>query len=195
MKYLLTFLFILLFHNLLAFNYPDHFLQIMESVLLFEGGFSDVLDDPGGATNFGVTQATYDVYRQNKNLPIQSVKFITQEEVYDCYYTMYYLIGRCDRLPPAVAFVMFDACVNFGPYGATKLLQKSLGIIEIDGRFDTRITNLVDETNDKEMALKFIDTRVEKRYEIVAKNSKKKKFLQGWLNRDEKLRVIITDCY
>ncbi len=167
----------------------------MESVLVFEGGFSDILDDPGGATCRGITQATYDVYRQNKNLNIQSVKFITMDEVYDCYYNMYYLIGKCDKLPPATAFVMFDACVNFGIVGATKLLQRSLEIYIIDGKFDNRITDLINNENDKEIALKFIETRIIKRYEIVEKNYKKKKFLQGWLNRDEKIKNIINEIY
>lgn len=35
----------------------------------WEGGFVDDPDDLGGATNMGVTIATYKVYRKRKGLP------------------------------------------------------------------------------------------------------------------------------
>jgi lysozyme family protein len=166
-------------------EYPEHFMTVMKSVLLFEGGFSDILDDPGGATNFGVTQETYDTYRTKKKLDIQTVKLITNEEVYDCYYRYYYLPAGCDTLPPAVSFVHFDASVNFGTLGSKKLLLKAFNNIQTGD-----LTTL-----DKQLALKYVDVRKEKRYQIVTGNEKKRKFLKGWLNRDIKVQKIIETYY
>lgn len=161
-------------------KYPDHFINIMESVLLFEGGFSDILDDPGGATNFGITQQTYDLYRSNKKLTQQTVKKITLDEVYDCYYNYYYLPAGCDTLSPALAFVHFDCSVNFGVAKSKKLLLQSLN---------------KSDTLDKQMALNYIEVRKKERYEIVKRSEKKRKFLKGWLARDEKIKIIIEKYY
>ena len=155
----------------------------MSYILLFEGGFSDVLDDPGGATNYGITQQTYDEYRFNKNYKQQSVKYITMEEVYDCYYKTYYLKSGCDTLPPVISFVHMDASINFGILKSKKLLLQTLNDVKIDS------------SNDKEMAIKYIDTREQERYNIVKRNEKKRKFLRGWLNRDEKIKNIILTPY
>jgi len=45
------------------------------------------------------------------------------------------------------------------------------------------------------MAIKYIDTREQERYNIVKRNEKKRKFLRGWLNRDEKIKNIILTPY
>lgn len=154
----------------------------MESILLFEGGFSDVLDDPGGATCYGITQETYNMYRTNKKLKNQSVRNITLDEVYDCYYRYYYIPSGCDTLPPAVAFVHFDCSVNFGLSKSKKLLISS-------------INDTINNLNDKKIALNYIEIRKKERYEIVKRNEKKRKFLAGWLNRDNKLEKIIKTYY
>jgi len=157
----------------------------MKSVLLFEGGFSDILDDPGGATNFGITQETYDIYRIRKKLKKQSVKYISMIEVYDCYYKNYYLKTRCDTLSPALAFINFDTSVNFGIGGANRFLDQ---ILDENPELSANPKGC-----EKELAEKYIELREEYRYRITAANKKKCKFLDGWLNRDNKVRILINE--
>ena len=59
--------------------------RALDFVLKWEGGFSNHPNDPGGATNCGVTQKTYDIYRKKKKLALQSVKKISPLEVVDVY--------------------------------------------------------------------------------------------------------------
>lgn len=167
-------------------EYPEHFINVMKSVLLFEGGLAFLADDPGGLTNMGVTQETYNIYNSRKGLPQKSVKYITLDEVYDCYYRYYYLPAGCDTLPPAISFVHFDSSVNFGIAGSKRLLLKTLKSQNIAK---------IDTLQDKEIALAYIEIRKERRYEIVSYNEKKRKFLKGWLNRDLKLSEIIKEHY
>lgn len=167
-------------------EYPEHFISIMQSVLIFEGGFSDIIDDPGGATHYGITQETYNIYNSKKGLPQKSVKYITLDEVYDCYYRYYYRPAGCDTLPSAISFVHFDTSINFGIGGSKKLLLKTLKSQNIAK---------IDTLQDKEIALAYIEIRKERRYEIVSYNEKKRKFLKGWLNRDLKLSEIIKEHY
>lgn len=167
-------------------EYPEHFINVMKSVLLFEGGLAFLADDPGGLTNMGVTQETYNIYNSRKGLPKKSVKYITLDEVYDCYYRYYYLPAGCDTLPPVVSFVHFDSSVNFGIAGSKRLLLKTLKSQNIAK---------IDTLQDKEIALAYIEIRKERRYEIVSYNEKKGKFLKGWLNRDNKIQKIIEEYY
>ena len=48
---------------------------------------------------------------------------------------------------------------------------------------------------DKQIAIKYIDIRVNKRYDIVTSNEKKRKFLKGWLRRDKMVLDIIQEYY
>jgi lysozyme family protein len=178
---IILFLFSFIFLSFDKQKYPEHFINIMESVLLFEGGFT-LIDFPE-KTNMGIMQHTYNIYRSNKNLPEQSVEYITMDEVYDCYYINYYLTSGCDTLPPALSFVHFDIAVNAGPGKAKKLL-----LLTLDNQ-------KISDSLDKSLALKYIEIRKKERYEIVKRHEKKRRFLKGWLNRDEKLRIIIEKNY
>lgn len=86
----------------------------MKQIRAFEGGFVNHPRDPGGATNFGVTQAVYDDYRASKKLAKRSVKSITEAEVDEIYLTRYANKVRYDDLPAGVDF----ATGRIGPSGA-----------------------------------------------------------------------------
>lgn len=95
-------------------------------VLRWEGGFVDHPHDPGGATNQGVTQATYDAHRARAGLPTRSVEFISKSEVESIYHDSYWLRAGCEQIaPPALALVVFDAAVNSGVGAALKWLSQT----------------------------------------------------------------------
>lgn len=98
----------------------------MKLMLAHEGGYVNHPKDPGGATNKGVTQATYDAYRANKGLPARSVKLITTAELNEIYDKNYWDKAKCDDLPAGVDYAVFDYSVNSGPSRAIKDLQRTL---------------------------------------------------------------------
>ena len=71
----------------------------IKEVLKHEGGYVDHPQDPGGATNLGITLNTYRSYRRNQHLTANDLKNITMDEVYDIYKTMYWDKVRGDDLP------------------------------------------------------------------------------------------------
>lgn len=93
-----------------------------------EGEYSDHAEDPGGKTRWGVTE---DVARANgytgdmRDLPVDFAKGI--------YLANYWSPCRCNDLPPAIRFDVFDAAVNSGVVQAVKWLQRSIGV-PADGR-------------------------------------------------------------
>lgn len=88
----------------------------------YEGGLADHPADPGGRTNRGVTQGTYDGWRRSQGQPTQAVDHITNEEVEAIYYQNYWLASGADKLPAALALAHFDWAVNAGVGQAAKTL-------------------------------------------------------------------------
>jgi lysozyme family protein len=109
-----------------------NFERSLAAVLKHEGGYSNHPKDPGGATNFGVTQRVYDAWRKNNGKPSRSVKEIEKAEVDTLYYQQYWIMVRGDQLPDGLDYATFDYAVNSGPSKAIKDLQTVLGV-KVDG--------------------------------------------------------------
>jgi len=110
----------------------DVFEKALAHVLRHEGGYVDHPDDPGGATNFGITLATLQGWR-GLGVTKADVKALTRGEAGALYRTRYWDHCRCDELPEPVAFMVFDAAVNHGTTRVARLLQEALGVAA-DGR-------------------------------------------------------------
>jgi len=106
------------------------FERAMKVLAVHEGGYVNHPRDPGGATNKGVTQRTYDAHRKRQNKSRQSVKNITQADVFEIYRTQYWIAVRADDLPAGLAYCVFDAAVNSGPSRAAKWLQSIVGVTQ-----------------------------------------------------------------
>jgi len=111
----------------------ENFDRSLAKVLIHEGGYVNHPADPGGETNKGVTRRVYDAYRQRKNLPIQSVRYISNAEVAEIYRFQYWNNCLGDHLPKGVDYVVFDGAVNSGPKQSIIWLQQALGLPQADG--------------------------------------------------------------
>lgn len=100
-------------------------------VLRWEGGFVNNHNDPGGATNRGVTHAVYNAWRTRQGQPSRDVRDIADDEVHSIYGADYWVPPRCDLLRHQLDLVQFDTAVNMGPGRAVRLLQGTLGC-EVD---------------------------------------------------------------
>lgn len=103
-----------------ARSYP----QAIKLVLAHEGGFVNHPKDPGGATNFGVTQAVYDAYRKFNKLDIRTVKLVSPLEVQEIYRKQYWNAIKGDDLPAGLDYAVFDFAVNSGVSRAIRYLQR-----------------------------------------------------------------------
>jgi lysozyme family protein len=106
----------------------------LAAVLRHEGGWVNHPRDPGGATNKGVTQAVYDSWRVDHQLPKQSVRVITPAEVFAVYKRRYWDALQCDALPSGLDYCLFDFGVNSGIRRAAEFLQ-----LEVDAAPDGKI--------------------------------------------------------
>jgi lysozyme family protein len=110
----------------------SNFARALTAVLRHEGGYVNHPNDPGGATNKGITIATYRAYVK-KGGSVQDLKNITDLEVATVYRKHYWDAVKGDALPPVLALATFDMAVHSGPDAAIKELQRALKV-EVDGQ-------------------------------------------------------------
>jgi lysozyme family protein len=165
---------------------PIEFEDALKFVLKWEGGFTNHPKDPGGATNKGITQKVYDVYKVSRKHPKMSVKHILDYEVKEIYETKYWDLVRAKWLKAPLGLVMFDTAVNFGPAGAIRRLQKALKI-KITGTWTQEISDVIHTCDAGKVALEICKLRKIWRNYRVKQNPSQKVFLKGWLNRDNDL--------
>ncbi len=104
------------------------FLRALAFVLKWEGGWSDRVDDPGGATMHGITLATYTAWRAAHGYAAPSkaaLREITDAEVQEIYYRQYWQAAGCEMLEWPLNAVHFDSAVNCGVGRANHFLSAS----------------------------------------------------------------------
>lgn len=104
--------------------------EIAEDIVDREGGYVDDPDDPGGATNHGVTIHTlrrlgHDIDGDGA-VTADDVRALDRAEAVDILLRHYYAAPGIARLPEALRPTVFDMYVNAGA-GAVKILQRLLG--------------------------------------------------------------------
>lgn len=152
--------------------------KAMQFVLDAEGGYSNDPNDPGGATMKGITHGEYDKYRQEKGLPAQDVRNISDEEMKDIYYNKYYApSGAADVKDPKLALAIFDTAVNMGLGGLQNV--------------KSRVSNAGQELTYEN----FMAKRQDRYDSIIANNPKLGVFRQGWKNRLTNLDNFVKSNY
>ena len=147
-------------------------MTMMDFVFEHEGGYVNHPNDKGGATNKGVTQKTYDGYRDKKGLPRQSVKNLTKEEAIEIYKGFFKEIGADKVDDPKFAMCMFDWANHSGPYNES--LKRA--IKECNGDVD-----------------KFIEMRKTFLNNIIANDPSQEVFRKGWNNRINDLSAFVSN--
>lgn len=109
-----------------------NFERSLAFVLEHEGGYVDHPKDPGGATNKGITIATYRRYIKRDGTK-EDLKRLTTEQAGIVYKKQYWDKVRGDDLPDGLDYAVFDFAVNSGPGRAAKFLQKIVGATQ-DGQ-------------------------------------------------------------
>lgn len=168
--------------------------ELFKVAMLFtlpsEKGKVDHPKDRGGATNDGITQKVYDKYRDSQFLPLRHVFEMTNEERDIIYFENYWISGGCEAFNNnKMAVCHFDACVNHGISGATKILQEAIGGLTIDGNFGSKTLTAVNNSGD--ISIRLLDVRRNYYTNIVKKNPDQAVFLKGWMNRADNLEKYI----
>lgn len=147
-------------------------------ILSWEGGFVNDLRDPGGATNKGVTLATFrSVFGKDKT--VKDLKKITDYQWMTIFKTKFWDRYKADSIKDEwITYLLVDWLWTSGPGNAINRVQRFLGL-KVDGIVGNVTINKINSYNGKELFTKlwhlrenFIKTRAQ--YPIYGK---------GWLRR------------
>lgn len=176
--------------------------DIADQIVAREGGFVDDPDDPGGATNHGVTLATLKRLGRDLNadgrIDKTDVQMITSELAADIFLEHYYRTPQIDGLPDALQPSVFDMYVNAGAQ-AVRLLQRLLVLmgesIAVDGVIGPQTLAAAQRIFEKAGVLLVDAYGIERRnyyYALADRRAQMRKFAQrrdggkgGWITRAE----------
>jgi lysozyme family protein len=97
-------------------------------VLASEGGYVDDPQDPGGATNLGITLSELSQWRHTA-VTKADVQALGKDEAAAIYRANYWNATRCSDLPSGVDLMVFDAAVNMGCGRSAEFLQSAVGAV------------------------------------------------------------------
>lgn len=154
-------------------------------ILSWEGGFVNDPADRGGATNKGVTIASFKSWRKSKGLPeptVEDLKKLTDEEAIAIMKEKYWDRWKADQIKDqSIANILVDWVWGSGVYGI-KIPQKMLGVKQ-DGIVGPQTLAALNAKDSKEFFLEIKAEREAYFNRIVKSRPANAKFLRGWLRR------------
>lgn len=152
----------------------------IEFVLRMEGGLTDDPNDPGGLTNFGISQKAY---------PQIDIEKLTVDQAKDIYKKDYWEACKCDELPFPFDIAVFDCAVNQGVGKARRLLQIALNV-QVDGIIgDSTIAAAFKATPG--IFKKMLAERISEYLRLMIKNNSLLIFAKNWIYRVLSLQELI----
>lgn len=156
----------------------SNYVIVQPWILAYEGGYVNHPKDPGGATNQGITQKTYDAFRRRVGKPTRSVKQLEAVERDTIYRQQYWDVIRGDDLPSGVDAAVYDFAVNSGPSRAASYLQAVVGVKQ-DGVIGLQTLDAVDKMD----AVIVIDKLCAARFSFLQRLKHWPTFKVGWTRR------------
>lgn len=152
----------------------------VELTLNHEGGLVEHPNDPGGLTNFGISQRTY---------PDIDIRNLTREGAARIYYEDWWKRHRYHDIKSLpVAAKVFDTSINTGPAAAHRMLQRALrqvgfDHVAIDGVLGPQTFGATNQAEPEALLEAFI--KMQKNYyrSIIQNNPDLAVFRNGWMNR------------
>ena len=149
-------------------------------ILKWEGGFVNDPNDSGGATNKGVTLATYRRFK-GESATVDDLKAITDGDWDAIFKTMYWDKFKADEIKSQT---VANLCVDWFWMSGTKAIkyvQRLVGATE-DGIVGKQTLSRLNAKGDG-LVLPIYNYRKDFYHRIVASRPNQKRFLRGWLNR------------
>lgn len=163
----------------------DRFAHWLPHILKHEGGYVNHPRDPGGATNKGIIQSTYDSWRDRQGQPRQSVRNITDAEVASIYRRDYWDAIKGDDLPVGVDYCVFDFAVNSGINRASRYLQGAVNVIQ-DGKIGPATIAALGSRTPQAIINEICNSRMA----FLRGLSTFPTFGKGWTRRVEEVRAL-----
>lgn len=161
----------------------DNWNASLAKVLESEGGFVNHPRDPAGATNLGITKATYENW-VGRHVAIDEMRQLTVTHAAPIYKQEYWDRVRADELPDGVDLMLFDFAVNAGVSRAVRTAQRVVGVV-VDGKLGPKTLAAIRDTD----PLNFIKEYTNRKLAFYRRLKTYDVFGRGWEARSQKTQI------
>jgi lysozyme family protein len=185
----------------------DHFTSALALVLKNEGGFIDNVNDPGGATNAGISLRflrqipaenlrKYGIFKAGESLSVEDVRDLSDPQILQIYHGEFWVPANLDLLVPLewddLCAYVFDMIVLHGIGQGIKLLQRAIWAYYLrrnynqvvdDGLLGEKTIAELSYVDDHDFLRVLATERAGYCRMIAALNPKEKEFLDAWIDR------------
>lgn len=169
--------------------------KLLPFILSWEGGYVNDPIDKGGATNMGVTIATWRNVGYDKDgdrdIDVDDLKLLSKDDVLSRVLKPHYWDKwKADQIKSqSVANILVDWVWGSGANGI-KIPQKLLGLT-VDGIVGPKTLAAVNSSDSLALFNAIKAEREAFLYRIVERDPTQKRFIKGWLNRLNALKYEI----
>jgi len=169
----------------------------LPKLLGFEGGFVDDPDDPGGATNKGITMKTFQTSATPLlGLPptLENLRALTDAQAGRLYKPLYWDAAHADELASqALAEMLVDWSVNSGQANVVRTLQALLNtlsaqpLLPVSGTLCEATLRQLKNAEAVWLCRGLRQARIDHYQQLAKRRPALQRFLKGWLSRVEAL--------
>jgi len=170
----------------------EKFKRFLPQILRFEGGFVNDPDDPGGATNKGITIGTFRRHAQSVlgiEPTLENLKNITDQQAGQIYEVIYWDGVMGEQINDVqVAYQFVDFYINAGR-NAVKVMQRTLnGLgknVAVDGVMGDETLGAINSCDGATLFEAYKRNRQAYYEALVERRPNMEKFLRGWTRRTD----------
>lgn len=163
-----------------------------------EGGFVNNPRDHGGATKYGITQATLSRWKK-RAVSVREVQDLDLTTVQDIYWEWYWLPMALDQVKSdEIATALFDIGIVRGLTVPIKYAQEIMNkrrpasILAVDGHNGPKTLEAINHANPDGFIPDFADRAVKGFTAIASRDVSQSVFLRGWLARAHRLKTLVV---
>ena len=162
-------------------------------ILAYEGGFVDDPTDRGGATNMGVTLATWKKVGYDKDgdgdIDADDVRLLSKADAIAVLKFSYWNRWKADQINnQSIAEILVDWLWGSGKWGIV-IPQRLLNVPE-DGIVGPSTLYALNSSNQRGLHTAIFQARVTFIRDLVNNYPEQQKFFNGWMNRLNKFKFV-----
>jgi lysozyme family protein len=182
-----------------AYVYLEHVMTNFDFAFHYtldnEGGYTNIVEDRGGPTNWGITQGDLSMWRKSP-VSADDVRLMSKDEAKLIYKHWYWDTLNLDLISFPKCVAIFDIGVVRGIYKSARYAQMACNAngyeLRIDGHIGRKSMFAINLVEVNSFISAFSELSLEGFRGIVERNPSQKIFLRGWENRANRLKTLLT---
>lgn len=165
--------------------------KLITFIKKFEGGFANDPVDLGGATNSGITLATFQHY-YGIDKDADDLRRMTETQWKHIFLDGFWEKCKCDSIVDlSVAYMLCDFAWHSGVKNAVKSVQGVVGVTQ-DGIMGPQTLKAINAQNGEKLFYRFFKARQDFLYNLIKRRPSYKKYELGFMRR---LFELYSLCY